>query len=134
MAKQDYARVIREARKNAGLSQEGLAARLGVSRNAVAGWETGHSRPDLDLIADLCHALQISTDHFFGRPASPAAQSRKALNLFASLKPEHAGPHGKFQHISLVLLHAGFNINLYHRRNIIQKIAFSDKAKRLNLK
>jgi phage repressor protein C with HTH and peptisase S24 domain len=88
MAKQDYARVIREARKNAGLSQEGLAARLGVSRNAVAGWETGHSRPNLDLIADLCHALQISTDHFFGRPASPAAQSRKALNLFASLEPD----------------------------------------------
>lgn len=87
MAKQDYAQVIREARRKAGLSQEALAARLGVSRNAVAGWETGHSRPDLDVVADLCRALQISTDHFFGRTFSPAAQSRKMLDLFSSLEP-----------------------------------------------
>ena len=31
---------LKDARKNAGLSQEELSSRLGVSRSAIAKWET----------------------------------------------------------------------------------------------
>ena len=34
-------------RKKAGLSQEALADRLGLSRQAVSRWETGAAVPDL---------------------------------------------------------------------------------------
>ncbi|MBQ6835938.1 MAG: helix-turn-helix transcriptional regulator, partial [Clostridia bacterium] len=34
---------IQELRKKAGLSQEGFAERLGVSRQAVSKWESGAS-------------------------------------------------------------------------------------------
>ncbi len=34
---------IREARRNAGLSQEKLAEQIGVSRQAVTKWEAGGS-------------------------------------------------------------------------------------------
>ena len=37
-----------ELRKKAGLSQEGLADLLGVTRQAVQKWEAGSSRPDMD--------------------------------------------------------------------------------------
>ena len=36
-----FAEVIRGARKAAGLNQFQLAGRLGISRNTLAGWETG---------------------------------------------------------------------------------------------
>ena len=88
MDKLDYAAVIRSARKAAGLSQEVLAARVGVSRNAVTGWETGHARPDLDVIPALCQALSLSPARFFGlRESASTARERKAMDLFSSLEP-----------------------------------------------
>ena len=88
MEKRDYAALIRSARKAAGLSQEVLAARVGVSRNAVAGWETGHSRPDLDVIAPLCQALCLSPARFFGlKEGASSVRERRALDLFSSLEP-----------------------------------------------
>ena len=50
----NYAEVIRKGRAAQGMNQQELAERLGVSRNTVAGWETGHSRPDLDTVAAIC--------------------------------------------------------------------------------
>ena len=49
-------------RRTAGLSQEALAARLGVSRQAVSRWETGESLPDAEKIVQLCQILGVSAD------------------------------------------------------------------------
>ena len=49
-------------RKKAGYSQEGLAERLGVSRQAISKWETGEATPDAERIIALAAALGISTD------------------------------------------------------------------------
>ena len=38
---------LREARLHAGLKQEELAKRLGVSRQTVSNWENGQSLPDV---------------------------------------------------------------------------------------
>lgn len=40
---------IIELRKKAGLSQEELAEKLGVSRQSVSKWEMAQSTPDLNL-------------------------------------------------------------------------------------
>ena len=45
-----YGEIIRIRRKALNMNQADLASRVGVSRNTVAGWETGHSRPDLDCL------------------------------------------------------------------------------------
>ena len=37
-------------RKKAGLSQEALATRLNISRQAVSRWETGEAVPDTEKI------------------------------------------------------------------------------------
>ncbi len=88
MEKRDYAEIIKSSRKAVGLSQESLAARIGVSRNAVAGWETGHSRPDLDIIPALCLELRLSPSRFFGlNEVASSLRERKALDLFSSLEP-----------------------------------------------
>ncbi len=45
--------VIREARLLAGLSQEGLAERIGVPRQSVARWERGAVEPGFDTVRRL---------------------------------------------------------------------------------
>ena len=54
-----------------GLTQEELAARLSISRQAVSKWETGESLPDLYKLAALADELGVSTDELCGR--EPAA-------------------------------------------------------------
>lgn len=81
-----FAERIRRCRSARGLSQAELAARVGVSRNAVAGWETGHSRPDLAAVPLLCGALRISLARFFGVEKPRSEQERRLLELFSSLE------------------------------------------------
>lgn len=54
---------LREARKNTGLSQEELAERIGVSRAAVAKWETGKGLPDIDNLKAIAGLLDVSIDY-----------------------------------------------------------------------
>ena len=49
-------------RKKAGLSQEALADRLGLSRQAISRWETGAAVPDLSKIVELSKLFQVTTD------------------------------------------------------------------------
>ena len=53
---------ISKYRKEKGLTQEELAAKLGVSSQAVSKWENDASCPDISLLAQLCRILGISTD------------------------------------------------------------------------
>ena len=57
--------LLRE-RKKRGLSQEELAERLGVSRQAVSKWETGEASPDLSKLLSLSEALGVSLDVLCG--------------------------------------------------------------------
>ncbi len=49
-------------RKKAMLSQETLAERLGVSRQAISKWETGESVPEVSNLSALATALGVSVD------------------------------------------------------------------------
>ena len=57
---------IREARKaKDNMSQEKLAEILGVSSQAVSGWESGKNFPDPEHLAALAKALDLSLDALF---------------------------------------------------------------------
>lgn len=64
-------------RKKAGLSQEELAGRLGLSRQAVSRWETGAALPDIDKIVELSRLFGVTTDFLLlekqQKPDSPPA-------------------------------------------------------------
>lgn len=53
---------ISKYRKEKGMTQEELAAKLGVSSQAVSKWENDASCPDISLLPQLCKLLKISTD------------------------------------------------------------------------
>lgn len=50
------------ARKQAGLSQEQLGEKLGVSRQAVSKWESGQTNPDVAYVIEMCRLFGVSSD------------------------------------------------------------------------
>lgn len=54
---------ILNLRKARGWSQEELADRAGVSRQAVSRWESGSAKPDADKIIVICDLFGISADY-----------------------------------------------------------------------
>lgn len=54
---------IMEERKKNGWSQEELAEKLGVSRQAVSKWESAGSIPDLQKVLQLATLFGVSTDY-----------------------------------------------------------------------
>lgn len=49
-------------RKKSGLSQEALAQKLNVSRQAVSKWETGEATPDISNLALLAKEFNVTAD------------------------------------------------------------------------
>ena len=57
-----FAENVKMLRKQAGMSQEQLAEKLGVSRQAVTKWETGAGIPDIENIMAISALFDISID------------------------------------------------------------------------
>ena len=54
---------ILNLRKARGWSQEELAERIGVTRQAVSRWESGSAKPDADKIVAICDLFGVSADY-----------------------------------------------------------------------
>jgi transcriptional regulator with XRE-family HTH domain len=61
-----FAEKLVQLRKASGLSQEELADRLGVSRQAVSRWEQGSSYPDLPNLQRITEEFGVSADYLIG--------------------------------------------------------------------
>ena len=60
--KENMGGVIRRLRMERDWTQEELAARLGVSGQAVSKWETGQSLPDISQVPTLARTFGVTTD------------------------------------------------------------------------
>lgn len=58
---------INACRSKAGLSQAELADRLVVDREAVRGWESGDSAPDIEVLTKLAALFGVSTSDLLGK-------------------------------------------------------------------
>lgn len=58
-------------RKHAALSQEELAARLGVSRQSISKWETGEASPEISKLPLLAQAFGVTTDWLLSEDGIP---------------------------------------------------------------
>lgn len=66
---------IRELRRKTGLSQEELAERLDVSRQAVSKWELGSAVPTADKLVDIADFFGVSLD-FLMRESTELPQAQ----------------------------------------------------------
>lgn len=66
MKEMNLGRILLENRRKRGITQEELAAHIGVSKGAVSKWETGSSLPDISLLPQLASYFDISIDELIG--------------------------------------------------------------------
>ena len=62
-------------RKQAGLSQEELAEKIGVSRQAVSKWERSEASPDTDNLVELSKIYGVSLDEMLGLQTAKTEES-----------------------------------------------------------
>lgn len=109
-----------ELRKRRGISQEELAERLGVSRQAVSKWERGEAAPDTDNLIALADLYCVSLDQLLGRSVPTAIDP---------IDPADPLPNGSFFDqkkekkdrsvpypvlVTFIYLVLGFFLNLWH--------------------
>lgn len=70
-----FAEKLKSIRKQAGMSQEKLAEKLGVSRQAVTKWETNMGIPDVENIMAIAALFDISIDELLGKEKEEKGQS-----------------------------------------------------------
>lgn len=91
----NLAEKISFARKEKGLTQEQLASQLGVSRSAIAKWESGKGLPDIENIVVLSEVFGKSTDFFLKEKlgALPDTQNveTECADMNAAISPEYIG-------------------------------------------
>ena len=76
---------IRKYREDSHLSQKQLAEILGVSNSRVSNWEQGLNRPDADILAEMCVALDVSPSLLLGIKVTGdelTEQERKVLKAY----------------------------------------------------
>lgn len=68
-------------RKEKGLSQEGLAERLGVSRQAVSKWERGEASPDTDNLIALSSLYGVTMDELVHGKICAGAKQKESVHI-----------------------------------------------------
>ncbi len=82
---------MRRRRRESGLSQQKLAGRAGISRQAYAALESGKASPSTEVALRLARALDTKVDLLFSLEEGPSETVRADL-IGPGEETEHAGP------------------------------------------
>lgn len=85
MTLMDRIRTLRQAHS---LSQKELAAKLDVSQNTVASYETGRTEPGVAMLAKLAIIFDVTTDYLIGVERPLSGQDADIIERFRALPPE----------------------------------------------
>lgn len=88
-----------DRRKAAGLSQEALAAQLGVSRQAVSKWERSESSPDTDNLIALAALYGVSLDELLYGEAASDVDTSADDDVDANNYDETEGTESSTEHV-----------------------------------
>lgn len=115
---------ISEKRKEKNLTQEKLAEKLCVSKNAVSKWERGLNLPDVSLMNDLCKILDISLNELFaGEKINKDILKKTEKNIFEILKLRNK-ERKKYKNFILVILVIFLIMSLLLIKNILVNYGF----------
>ena len=63
----NFSKIAKELREEAGLSQQKLADKIGLSSSAIARWELGQSEPGFNAILAYTKFFDVSADYLLPR-------------------------------------------------------------------
>ena len=111
MDKEKTGRLIAQARKERGLTQQQLAERLHITAKAVSKWETGVSCPDVGLLIPLSEELGLSVTELLEgrRMAVPEDRTPEQVEGIVKSALSYSGqfPEEKKRRRRLGLVYAG---------------------------
>lgn len=81
------------------VSQKELADKLGVSSSRISNWEQGINRPDVDILASICTALDVSPSELLNITLTSNEYSEHERSLINAYRN-----HKDMQHAVNVLL------------------------------
>ena len=113
---------INECRKKSGMTQEELAEKLGVTRQAVSKWEQDAAFPETDNVLEMCRLFSVSADELlFGKESEkPAPQEQGARIAVQTVRVPY-----RYEYVSerklfgLPLVHINLGFGLCRAKGII---------------
>lgn len=81
---------LQRLRKNAGLTQEDVAAKLNITAQAVSKWENDVSAPDISVLVELSDILRVTLNELLGKQTEttllPETQRKDINCMFFRVK------------------------------------------------
>lgn len=81
----DVGKNIRKLREQKQMTQEALSEALFVTRQTVSNYETGRSRPDVDMLVRIAEVLDTDVNTLIYGPPTPASRKTAIRRLFVAL-------------------------------------------------
>lgn len=78
-------------RKKNGYTQEQIAEKIGVSRQAVAKWERGEALPDIENIVALADIYEVTIDSLVRNVAAYGGKSPEKQHMFGLVRVNDKG-------------------------------------------
>lgn len=100
MAGTVFATTLQALRKKRGITQEQLAAHLGVSPQAVSKWENG-SFPDGDLLPRLADYFEVSIDYLYGRAQEKVSVEQMVMDSIKAIPVNEKFEH--YEHFEQIM-------------------------------
>lgn len=94
---------LESLRKQKGWSQDDLADRLNLTRQAVSKWETGSSKPDIDNVKNISQLFSVKIDDLLNNEV--VEDKAVSLNFEKKEKRENIIKTIKFAIIALVIVY-----------------------------
>lgn len=122
---------IYEARKRAGMTQEELADKLDVTRQAVSKWESDTAFPETDKIVELCKLFDLSADELLlgaekkkteepsQTESAPESEQRCEQSPEQTVKKLHYEYKSKIMIGNLPLVHINIGLGAYGAKGVL---------------
>lgn len=95
---------IRELRMAAGMSQQALGDRIGVSKMTISDLERGNMKLDVDYLSRIADALQVAATDLLPRSLNPDSLTREERMLIERYRSASDEQRQQVQKVTEVLL------------------------------